>query len=412
MWSEIKRRHTTLFLVSLLVYSLAQLDLALFGYAIPSIREEFGLTLQQIMLVVSSAFLIASVLIVWLGLLTDHFGRRTMFQLSFLTSSVLVAAHSLAPNPIVLAILRGSSIATGGMTYPISAALIAEEFPARFRGLFTGFLQSGYAIGWFIASLFAAHFLSEYGWRSLFLVSLLSIPVVFLIRKFIHEPVRFESIKKASKPRVRDLFREPYRRLVITLFCAQFLFVWAYAGSVFLFPSFMREARGLDISNTSLLIGMGNAISVFGYFLAAWVGEFVTTRRNTVIIWILLGALFFQCLIWIPANYYLSIALYGSMGFFFYGAAAVKLAFVAELIPTHLRATGIVVCGSLPLTLGSASGPMAVAAVVDALGWNLAFSVVVGVPLVLSGLLYFLIKPIKSGLEIEEIQVILQSRTI
>lgn len=414
-WRELQPYHYRIFLVSLVAYSFAQLDLALFGYAIPSIREEFGLTLSQIMLVVSAAFLIASVLIVRLGVMADRIGRRKTFQFSFVVSSLLVAAHSLVPNPLTLTLLRGTSIAVGGLTYPITAALITEEFPARFRGLFTGFLQCGYAMGWFLASLFAASVMVNFGWRALFLIGLVSIPFIWVIRRYIQEPRRFTESRQQldavhKKPGVRDLFSPTYRKLTLTLFSAQLLFVWAYAGSVFLFPSFFREARGLELASSSLLIGMGNGISIFGYILAAFVGEFLLTRRTTVVIWTLMGSLFFQLLVWGPHHYYLSIALYGAMGFFFYGTAAVKLAFVAEIFPTRLRATGIVFCGSLAVTLGSALGPLAVARIVETAGWNIAFSLVVGIPLALAGLLYLLITPIKSGLEVEQIEHLVAQR--
>ena len=82
MWNEIRGYPLTAFLVCLFAYATAQMDLALFGYAIPAIRAEFGLSLPGVMGIVSSAFIIGGVLIVWLGLWTDRIGRRGMFQFS------------------------------------------------------------------------------------------------------------------------------------------------------------------------------------------------------------------------------------------------------------------------------------------------------------------------------------------
>ena len=75
------------FSVCLIAYATAQMDLALFGYAIPSIRAEFDLSLSGVMTIVSSAFVIGGILIVWLGLLTDRLGRKRMFQFSLIGSS-------------------------------------------------------------------------------------------------------------------------------------------------------------------------------------------------------------------------------------------------------------------------------------------------------------------------------------
>jgi len=404
--SDIKGYPAKAFLVCLFAYATAQMDLALFGYAIPSIREEFGLSLTGVMSIVSSAFVISGALIVWLGVLTDRFGRKGMFQLSLIGSSILVALHSIVPNPATLTLLRGTSIAVGGLSYPITGAVIAEEFPARLRGLFLGFLQIGYPLGWVFASLWAAWILTDFGWRGLFLVGLVSIPLVWVVNRVIREPPRFvEEQKSGTRPAtVKDLFEPRIRQRAILVFCAQFLFVWAYAGSIFLFPSYLVENRGLQSFDFSILIGTGNLIGVLGYILAAFTGEFFLTRRNTVVIWTLVGAMLFQVLIWLTNGYQQILITYSIMSMFFYGSAAVKFAYLAEIFPTRLRATAMATCGSLAVTLGSAAGPLMIAQAIEHWGWNLGYALLVGVPLTAAGLLYFFLKPIQSGLEVEEIE--------
>ena len=101
---------------------------------------------------------------------------------------------------------------------------------------------------------------------------------------------------------------------------------------------------------------------------------------------------------------------YGLMSMFFYGSAAVKFAYLAEVFPTRLRATAMSTCGSLAVTLGSAAGPLMVARAVEAWGWDLGYSVLVGTPLVLAGLLYLLLTPVPSGLEVEEVERLLDQR--
>ena len=48
MWREIKGYPLAAFAVCLFAYATAQMDLALFGCAIPAIREEFGLSLTGV----------------------------------------------------------------------------------------------------------------------------------------------------------------------------------------------------------------------------------------------------------------------------------------------------------------------------------------------------------------------------
>jgi len=414
MWNEISGYPLKAFLVCLFAYATAQMDLALFGYAIPSIRSEFDLSLTGVMSIVSSAFVLGGVLIVWLGVWTDRIGRKGMFQFSLIGSSILIALHSIVPNPATLAILRGTSIAVGGLSYPVTGAVIAEEFPARYRGMFLGFLQIGYPMGWAFASVWAAWLLSSHGWRMLFLVGLISLPIVFVVNRVIREPKRFvenrKNRTKAERPRVTELLAPGIRRRAILLFCAQFLFVWAYAGSIFLFPSYLAGERGFESFDFSLLIGAGNAIGILGYILAAVVGEFLITRRNTVVIWTLMGAFMFQVLVWFTHDFREALIAYAVMSMFFYGSAAVKFAYIAEVFPTRLRATAMATCGSLAVTLGSAAGPLMISLAVEKYGWNLGYSLLVGVPLVMAGLLYFFLTPVPSGLEVEEVEALLATK--
>jgi predicted MFS family arabinose efflux permease len=258
--------------------------------------------------------------------------------------------------------------------------------------------------------VWAAWLLTTQGWRLLFLVGLVSLPLVWLVHRQIREPRRYLERREAGdRPRIRELFAPGIRRRTLLLFCAQFLFVSAYAASIFLFPSFLREARGLESFDFSVLIGAGNAIGILGYILAAVVGEFVLTRRTTVVIWTLVGAALFQLLVWGTETFAQMLAVYGLMSMFFYGGAAVKFAYLAEVFPTRLRATALSSCGSLAVTLGSAAGPMAVARGVEVLGWEVGYAALVGAPLVIAGLLYLALTPVPSGLEVEEVEALLQA---
>ncbi len=409
MAGELRGYPLRAFSVCLIAYATAQMDLALFGYAIPSIREEFGLTLSGVMTIVSSAFILGGILIVWLGQLTDRLGRKRMFQFSLVGSSILVALHAFVPNPASLAALRGGSIAVGGLSYPVTGAVISEEFPARVRGLFLGLLQIGYPLGWALASLWAAWLLSSYGWRYLFIVGLVSLPFVWVVNRVIREPARATRARDDDAPRASatELLAPDIRARALLLFSAQFLFVWAYAGSIFLFPSYLSESRGLASADFSLLIGAGNAIGILGYILAAVTGEFWMTRRNTVVLWTMLGALMFQVVVWLSSDFGSLLLTYGLMSMFFYGSAAVKFAYLAEVFPTRIRATAMATCGSFAVTLGSASGPLMVSLAIERFGWDLGYAAIVGAPLFIAGILYLFLTPVPSGLEVEEVEALL-----
>jgi putative MFS transporter len=390
-------------------YALSQAELALLSYALPPLRQSMGFSLLAVTLAISAAYVLGGLLQVWFGHLTDRFGRRNMLQVSLAGASLFVAAHAGISSLWQIVVLRAGSIFTGGALYPATGAMVTEVAPARYRGLMAGLLQAAYPLGWFLAAAIAAPLLVRWGWRSLFLVPLLALPYLWVIRRFLVETERFDSVRAANAQRplresVAGLFAPSMRRRTLTLLLAQFLFVIAYGSSALLFPTYFNESRQLNVGSSTWLVGFGNLIGVLGYVLAALVGEFWLTRRTTVVVWTLLGAMALLFLVWGTGGYYDTLAAFGVMSMFFYGTAAVKFAFVAELFPTHLRATGLAVCTSLPVNFGIALGPPLMAYAKDRIGWNLTFSFLIALPLVCAGLLYLLLKPLPSGLELEDIQ--------
>ena len=395
------------FWICFTAYALSQMDLALFGYALGGIRAEFGVSTATVTDAIAAANVIAGLLLVTLGVVTDRIGRKVMLVLATVVSSVFIVLHALAPGLIMLALLRGLSLGSGGLLYPATGAIVTEEAPARLRGLFAGMLQAGYPVGWFLGSVLAAALLPQFGWRSLFLTGLLSLPFVWVIHRYLRESSRFargDAVSAGPRASVLQLFQRGMARRTLILFCAQFLFVLAYGGTFQLFPLYFHDARGFDVADAAFLVGLGNLIAVAGYALAAWVGEFVLTRRTTVVIWTLAGACCFVWLIWGTSTRLEALLAFSAMCVFFLGVAAVKFAFVAEVFPTHLRATGLAFCGSLAVLLGSAAGPLLIGRNIERLGWDMAFSLFGAVPLFLAGLAYLLLKPVPSGLEVEEIQ--------
>lgn len=190
----------------------------------------------------------------------------------------------------------------------------------------------------------------------------------------------------------------------MTLFLAQYFFVIAYGGAFIFSPLYFHEARGFDIAGTATLVGLSNLIGVLGYFLAAWVGEFHLTRRTTTVVWTLLGSVFFVVFLWFTDGYAASMVAFSVMAVFLLGAAAVKFAYIAELFPTHLRATGLAFCGSFAVSLGQATGPALIGWLADTRGWNVAMFVGGALPLLVAGILYLYLKPLPSGLDVDEVQ--------
>ena len=396
------------FFICLGAYVLSQLDVALFAYAIPSIRKELDISLSVMGLVTGLSHILAAAILIGFARLTDRFGRKRMLAIGTAAAPIVISLTALCWSAWSLGIMRGLGFAATGISYPATGALVTETAPARVRGIFAGLLQTGYPIGWFAAAMLAAPLLTHFNWRFLFLITLLWVPYTWVIVRFLKEPARFEAAQKSGatgvtfRQALRELLAPGNRRRLAILFLAQFMFVVAYGGTQVFFPTYFVEERHLQISSSAYLVGIGNAVAVLGYILAAVTGEAFLTRRTTVVIWTLLGSAMLMVLIWGTATYTETIVAFAVMSMFFTGTAAVKFAYIAEVFPTHLRATGLTVCGVLAVSLGQSLGPILMAEGVKHLGWNMALSLVGAIPLMVAGLFYLFLKPIPSGLEVEE----------
>lgn len=397
-----------IFLFCLAIWSLTNMDQSLFGYALPGILNDLHIGLNVVSIILSIGFGFTIVTAVVIGLATDRFGRRLALAICLALSGLFVGLQGLAESAVTLTIFRALAFGFSGGLSPITNSFVAESVPPRIRGVMIGLLQCGYPIGWFAASIIVVPLMSHYGWRSIFLMGFVVVPLSMLVYRLVPESPRFEIVKQAHAN--RESWRDHLRELVSggrarrTLLSGLAFFAQgaAYAGSAFYLPTFFHLVRGYDEAEAARIVGMSYGIGLIGYIGASLLGEFVWTRRNTIVVWCWAGALAFLGFVWLPRSVGADIFWCGLMAIFFYGAAAITSGYLLDLYPTRLRATGAAV-GSAFLSLGFATFPVLVARLVGVLGWQWAFSVAIAPTLVLCGLSVLGLENIRSGQTIEDI---------
>jgi MFS family permease len=407
-----------IFFVCLFVWTLTNFDQSLFGYAIPGILAEFDLPLEAAGTILTISFVLGTVIIVLAGLAADRWGRGPVLTLLLVSSSIFVGLQGFAATIVLLTIFRSLGFGLSGGLSPITNALVVENAADRWRGVAMGFLQCGYPLGWLLASLVAAPLLAQFDWRAAclaaFVVVPLAIPIWFYLAR-VGDGVRPEADPDATHPAAhpavhaaagpapsafRQLFGPEFRARSIASCLLFFTFGGAYAGSAFFFPTFFNQVRGYSPSDAALLVGLSNGIAVVGYIGAALMGEFVLSRRNVFVIWCVAGAVALLGLLWASGGRTPDMIWYAVMATMFYGSQAVVPVLIAEIYPTSIRASGLAICASAPLTLGFAVFPMVVPMAIASVGWEVGLSIVV-VPLLLASTVAALFLPNRrSGLPV------------
>jgi len=395
--------------------TLTNFDQSLFSYAIPGIMETFNIGLERIGGILSLSFIFAAIATVTIGIAGDRFGRKNLFIFCLASSALLVAIHSLSTTITSLTIFRAVAFGLSAGILPLAQAYTAEAAPAHLRGLLTGILQCGFAGGWFLAALIGAPILEIYGWRYIFLPALAVIPLTFLIAKSLPESERFVKQTTTTSKEEKSiwnlsawldkliiLWEKQLRNKTIWCFMLFFFQGGAYAGTAFYFPTFFSDVYGYSQREAAEIVGLAYGIGVIGYIGVAIIGEFFITRRNTVIIFLLIGTFAIAGLIWIPETYFGNIFWFGAMAMTFYAVAPAMWAMAAEMFPTRARATasGVMLASIL---LSFATFPLIVAYLVEFLSWKLAFTIVAIPSALIATVASIMLPNIKSGLDLDDI---------
>ena len=393
------KTNTKILVISFLAWTLTNMDQAFFGYAIPGILEEFNLPLEAAGIILTISFIIASIMLLFTGIVADRFGRGPILSLYLAVSALLVGFQGLAGGIVMLTIFRALGFGFSTGLSPVTNAYVVENVKPRMRGMAMGVLQCGYPLGWFIASLFAAPLLADYGWRAMCFAAFLVVPLAGLFHWLLRDTpgIILAGTDSPIKGKVRVLFSAPYRKSSLASIATYFAFGGAYAGSAFYFPTFFAEVRGYSQSDAASLVGISNFIGIGGYLSAAFVGEYLLTRRSVFIIWALGGTIALIGLLWFSESRTADTIWYGLTAALFYGSLAVLPVLIAEIFPEEVRASALSVCASAPLSLGFAVFPLIVPFVVGSVGWQMGFSIIICPLLALSAMTALALPNLRSG---------------
>jgi MFS family permease len=199
--------------------------MALDGYDVMSIAlagagmsADWGLSKAELGFLLPLEFLGMAAGLIFIGTLTDLYGRRLVLLLCLIVVSIGMAASGLSPNKELLAVSRVfTGLGIGGILATCTA-LSSEYSNARNRTLTVILVAGGYTFGIFLASKVAGPILELYDWRSIFfggaLFSLVFIPIVFFL---VPESIGFLERRQPANARNRIAatlqrmgYREPF----------------------------------------------------------------------------------------------------------------------------------------------------------------------------------------------------------
>jgi SHS family lactate transporter-like MFS transporter len=255
---------------SFLGWTLDAFDFFVLVFMLDTLAAHFHVAKSAIVFTTVATLALRPVGALLFGLLADRYGRRRPLMANVVFFSLVELLCGFAPNYTVFFILRAIyGIGMGG-EWGVGASLAMESVPKKWRGVFSGVVQSGYSIGYLLAAVAARFVLPAWGWRAMFWVGGIPALLAFYIRLRVKESEAWEQHRATSFVAIVRTAGEHWKifcYLVLMMTCMMFL----SHGTQDLYPDFLKSSHGFTpaaVSYTAIIYNIGAVLGsiLFGYF--------------------------------------------------------------------------------------------------------------------------------------------------
>jgi MFS transporter, SHS family, lactate transporter len=263
---------------SFLGWSLDAFDFFLLVFVLKDIAAEFHTDISNVTLAIVLTLAMRPVGAFIFGRAADRWGRRPTLMINILLYSVLEFASGFAPDLTVLIILRALyGVAMGG-EWGVGASLTMETIPLHARGFVSGLLQSGYAMGYFMASIVYGVLFPYIGWRGMFMVGVIPALLVFYIRRNVPESPSWSPKTAAERGGTLTILKSHWG-LGLYAVALMAAFNFFSHGTQDLYPTFLQVQHKLTPHVVGVIAVVYNIGAICGGVLFGTLSERFGRRR-------------------------------------------------------------------------------------------------------------------------------------
>jgi len=326
--------HRAAVFAGFLGWTLDAFDFFLVVMTLTAIGREFHQTDAAMALSITLTLAFRPLGAIIFGLLADRYGRRIPLMANIVFYSVIEVLSGLAPSYGSFLVLRAFfGIGMGG-EWGVGASLVMEKVPPRWRGLFSGLLQQGYAAGYLLAAVAYLVVFPRWGWRPLFFIGGLPALLAVFVRYRVKESEVWQRTRETSWGGLgRAIVRNWKMFLYLTLLMSGMAFV--SHGTQDLYPTFLQRDWGFTPQKRAMLTALSMVGAIMGGVAFGLVSDRIG-RRRAIVLSLLCALTVIPIWAFAPS---LAVLVTGAflMQFFVQGAWGVIPAHITELSPDSVR---------------------------------------------------------------------------
>ena len=324
------------FLAGFLAWTFDAFDFFILTYVLAQVARDFNRPIAAIALTLTASLVMRPVGAFFFGLMADRYGRRIPLICDILFYSVMEIASGLAPSYrsfFILRLLYG--IGMGG-AWGVGASLALESASAKSRGILSGILQEGYALGNLLAAVAFWTVFPRWGWRPMFFIGVIPALLTLMLLTRVKESEAWK-IASAKHKGWADYFRELGANWKRFLYLVAIMAMMNFLshGTQDLYPTFLQQGRHYNPKITAIVSVISMLGAITGGALFGLYSDHVG-RRKAMVRAAIGGLIVIPLWMFSPGIALIALGAF-LMQFMVQGAWGVVPAHINELSPDRMR---------------------------------------------------------------------------
>ena len=323
------------FLVGFAGWTLDAFDFFLVVFCLTDIGREFQKSDVEVAFGITVTLILRPVGALVFGLLADRYGRRIPLMANLVLSAAVQLFTGLAPTFLSFLVLRALFGMVMGGQWGVGASLAMEKVPAEKRGMFSGILQEGYAVGYLLAAIAYFALFNRWGWRPLFFLGSLPTLLAAIVVQFkVKESNVWREAKAGSWSSLGRTLAANWKLFIYLSFFMMAMNMASH-GTQDMYPTLLKRQWLFSTHKVAAVTAFSMVGAIVGGIIFGSISDRIGRRRAIIFAWI--GAIIIIPFWAFPSSVVALVAGAFIMQFMVQGAWGVIPAHLAELSPDPIR---------------------------------------------------------------------------